>query len=148
MKNRMKLLLALFLLPLSSCESTGSRGVSAVRTNGNPLIGTWKFDSAASMAYTVNYNSNRVGVAIDAAAARKLIQSMKGSSLRYTDNTIHTTIPNGVIVTSKYSFVSMGPGEIVRLKDFRGDEYILKLAGNNLINEAPDLNIAAVFSKQ
>ena len=149
--------LRLTLLPvlalLASCTTPSSpdpadQPAPAADTTTNPLLGTWKFDSAASAVHTTAMQANNGTLGRNAEMTQKLTTLSEGSTVTFTDSELTVRVADGRSSSSEYSIQSRDRNGNFTVVDKQGRPATYSISGTKLINPAPDLNYVSVYERQ
>jgi hypothetical protein len=133
---------------LTSCSTPGTPDPSPVMPGvaaGNPLLGSWKFDSSKSVVHTVAYSANSGSLGTSNDKTRELVKLSEGSTVSFTANTITMTLADGRSTSMEYSVKSQDGNGNVTIVNPQGQESAYSVSGNKLISSVPEMNFVAVY---
>jgi len=132
---------------LASCTTPGTPDPAPTAAAANPLLGTWKFDSSATVVHTVAYGANSGSLGSSGDKTKELIKLSEGSTVNFTSHTITMTIADGRSTSMEYTIKSLDGNGNVTIVNPQGLESAYSVSGNKLISPMPEMNFVAVYAR-
>ena len=125
----------------ASTFGSGARGKNA-------LLGTWKFDAAASTVHTVTMQANKGSLGQHTESTKQITEMSEGSVVIFTETQLTVRIPGGGSLSTEYSIQSQDANGNYVVVDKKGHPSTYSVSGNKLINPAPEMNFVSVYVKE